>query len=107
MLAGSGTITVPAIHCGAVNEKRLFTLIGPSHFECVMADPGTGRLDRIMEGLYLRTEAEDCVTGRAKLVRPEFVAKLQQSEHWMYRAIVPNHLADGIVIWDSSKSDTS
>jgi hypothetical protein len=30
-----------------------------------------------MEGIYLRTEADGFVTGRAKLVRPEFVEKVK------------------------------
>lgn len=34
-----------------------------------------------MEGLYLRTEKDGKVTGRAKLVRSEFVEKVKQSEH--------------------------
>ena len=52
-----------------------------------------------MEGLYLRTEADGRVTGRAKLVRPEFVEKVKQSEHWQHQAMVPNLLADGAEIW--------
>ena len=52
-----------------------------------------------MEGLYLRTEADGGVTGRAKLVRPEFVEKVKQSEHWQHQAMVPNLLAEGAEIW--------
>ena len=52
-----------------------------------------------MEGLYLRTEGEGHVTGRAKLVRSEFVAKVKQSEHWQHQAMVLNLLADGAEIW--------
>ena len=48
-----------------------------------------------MEGLYLRTEAGGVVTGRAKFVRPEFVEKVKQSEHWQHRAMVPNRLDRG------------
>ena len=44
-------------------------------------------------------EAEGRVTGRAKLVRLEFVEKLKQSEHWQHQALVPNLLADGVEIW--------
>ena len=43
-----------------------------------------------MEGLYLRTEADGVVTGRAKFVRPEFVEKVKQSTHWQQQAMVPN-----------------
>ena len=52
-----------------------------------------------MEGIYVRTEANGIVTGRAKMVRPEFVEKIKQSEHWQSQAIVPNRLAEGTDIW--------
>ena len=62
-------------------------------------NPVTGRTDSLMEGVYLRTEAKGQVTGRAKLVRSEFVEKVKQSEHWQHQAIVPNLLAEGVEIW--------
>jgi hypothetical protein len=49
--------------------------------------------------LYLRTEGDGIVTGRAKFVRPEFVEKVKQSEHWQHQALVPNLLARGAEIW--------
>ena len=52
-----------------------------------------------MEGLYLRTEAGGVVSGRAKVVRPEFVEKIKQSTHWQHQIMVPNELADGVDIW--------
>ena len=52
-----------------------------------------------MEGLYLRTEANGCVTGRAKFVRAEFVEKVKQSDHWQHQALVQNLLAEGAEIW--------
>jgi hypothetical protein len=52
-----------------------------------------------MEGLYLRTEAGGSVTGRAKWVRPEFVERVKQSNHWQYQEMVPNLLADDVDIW--------
>ena len=52
-----------------------------------------------MEGLYVRTEADGYVTGRAKLVRPEFVEKVKQSEHWQHQKMIPNLLAEGADIW--------
>ena len=39
------------------------------------------------------------VSGRAKLVRPEFVEKVKRSEHWQHTAMVPNLLASGAEIW--------
>ena len=51
------------------------------------------------EGLYLRVESEDQVTGRAKIVRPEFVEKIKQSTHWQQQVMTPNKLADDVDIW--------
>lgn len=74
-------------------------LIGPSAFDSAFDNPVTGRTDHLMEGLYVRTEAGGHVTGRAKMVRPEFVEKVKQSEHWQHQAMVPNQLAEGVEIW--------
>ena len=52
-----------------------------------------------MEGLYMRTEAAGHVTGRAKMVRPEFVERVKQSEHWQHQAMVANQLKEGAEIW--------
>ena len=62
-------------------------------------DSQTNSIDDLMEGLYLRTEAEGVVTGRAKFVRPEFVEKVKQSAHWQYQALTPNQLQEGADIW--------
>ncbi|QEL13412.1 RNA ligase family protein [Limnoglobus roseus] len=99
MLDGTGIQTVPVVHQGAASEAELRALIGPSRFDSVFDNPLTGRPDKVMEGLYLRTEASGKVTGRAKIVRPEFVEKVKQSEHWQHTAMVPNLLADGAEIW--------
>ncbi|MBF8260878.1 MAG: RNA ligase, partial [candidate division NC10 bacterium] len=53
----------------------------------------------LMEGLYLRTETDGFVTGRAKFVRPEFVAKVKRSEEWRRQTVVPNRLVEGADIW--------
>src|SRR5204863_5488208 len=99
LLEGTGIVTVPVLHHGPAAADELRALIGPSHFDSVFENPRTGRTDHLMEGLYLRTEAAGCVTGRAKLVRAEFVEKVKQSEHWQHQAIVPNLLAEGVEIW--------
>ena len=52
-----------------------------------------------MEGLYLRTEARGVVTGRAKFVRPEFVEKVKQSEHWQHQAMTANRLERRGGLW--------
>ena len=80
-------------------RNSLRNLIGPSRFDGQFDNPLTGRTDNLMEGLYLRTEANGCVTGRAKFVRAEFVEKVKQSDHWQHQALVQNLLAEGAEIW--------
>lgn len=99
LLDGTGLQTVPVIHTGAVKRTALEGLIGPSQFDSQFDNPFTNRTDNLMEGLYLRTEADGAVTGRAKFVRPEFVEKIKQSTHWQHQAMVPNELTDGVDIW--------
>lgn len=98
-LDGTGIITVPVVHCGSASADELRRLIGPSRFDSLFENPMTGRADNLMEGLYLRTEADGHVTGRAKFVRAEFVEKVKQSEHWQHQSMVPNLLAPGAEIW--------
>ena len=99
LLAGSGIQTVPVVHEGAIRRKELEKLIGPSSFDSLFENPATGQTDNLMEGLYLRTESQGVVTGRAKLVRPEFIEKVRQSMHWQQQAMVPNLLVEGTDIW--------
>ena len=99
MLDGTGLHTVPVLHRGPATAEELRALIGPSAFDTVFDNPVTGRTDHLMEGLYLRIEAAGHVTGRAKMVRPEFVEKVKQSEHWQHQSMVPNQLAEGADIW--------
>jgi hypothetical protein len=98
-LEGTGLQTVPVLHRGPATEDELRALIGVSQFDSIFDNPLTGRPDNIMEGLYLRTEANGVVTGRAKLVRPEFVERVKLSEHWQHQPMVPNLLADGVGSW--------
>jgi hypothetical protein len=99
LLEDSGIQTVPVLHTGAVNRNELERLTGPSCFDSQFEHPLTKRTDNLMEGLYLRTEAEGAVTGRAKFVRPEFVEKVKESTHWQHQQMVPNLLAAGADIW--------
>ena len=99
ILKGTGIHTVPVIHRGALTAEQLPQLIQASAFDSLFENPTTGQPDRLMEGLYLRTEANGTVTGRAKFVRIEFVEKVKQSEHWQHRTMVPNLLAKGADIW--------
>lgn len=99
MLEGTGIQTVPVVHTGNVNREDLAALITPSWFDSHFDNPLTKRPDNLMEGLYLRTEADGVVTGRAKFVRPEFVEKIKQSTHWQHQQMVPNLLAEDVDIW--------
>ena len=99
LLDGSNIETVPVLHAGAVSREDLGELIGPSRFDSRFDNPMTKQIDNLMEGLYLRTEADGAVSGRAKFVRPEFVEKVKQSTHWQHQAVVPNLLQDGADIW--------
>lgn len=99
MLEGSAIETVPVIHQGRISRQELEVLVGPSRFDSHFENPFTNRVDNRMEGLYLHTEANGKVTGRAKFVRPEFVEKIKQSTHWQHQRMVPNQLEDGVDIW--------
>jgi hypothetical protein len=99
LLRESGIETVPIVHRGPLKRSMLESLIGASAFKSEFDHPVSGRRDNLMEGLYLRTENENGVTGRAKFVRPEFVEKIKQSTHWQQQVMVPNELADGVDIW--------
>lgn len=99
LLEGSGIETVPVVRTGKIKRDDLESLIGPSRFDSQFENPVTKRTDNLMEGLYLRTEADGVVSGRAKFVRPEFVEKVKQSTHWQHQSMVPNLLRDGVDIW--------
>jgi hypothetical protein len=99
LLEGTRIQTVPVIHCGPATFDQLRKLIGPSAFDSEFANPSTGRTDNLVEGLYMRTEANGFVTARAKLVRPEFTEKIKQSVHWKEQTMVPNLLREGVDVW--------
>lgn len=99
MLEGTGLATVPVVHQGPLKEEQLAGLVEKSAYGAQFDNPLTGAPDDLMEGLYLRTEAAGRVTARAKWVRPEFVEKIKQSEHWQYQKMVPNQLKPGADIW--------
>jgi hypothetical protein len=99
LLKGTNIVTVPVLHRGPATVEQLRQLIGPSRFDSNFENPTTGRTDNLMEGLYVRTEAGGQVTRRAKFVRPEFVERVKQSDHWQHRALVPNLLSADAEIW--------
>lgn len=99
LLDGTGIETVPVVHQGAIKLKELLNLVVPSQFGATFEHPNSSRVDNLVEGLYLRTEDSEKVTSRAKFVRPEFIEKIKQSQHWQYEKMTPNELADGADIW--------
>ncbi len=99
LLEGTGIHTVPVLHQGALQKNELVDLIVESEFDSEFENPLDGCNDNRMEGLYLRTESDREVSGRAKFVRPEFVEKIKQSDHWQHQPLVPNLLFDGADIW--------
>jgi RNA ligase-like protein len=99
LLEGINVQTVPVIHRGSLTRDQLVSMIGPSRFNSQFDNPLTGQIDHLMEGLYLRTEANGVVTGRAKFVRSEFAEKVKQSEHWQHQAMISNRLEEGADIW--------
>lgn len=99
LLEGTRIETVPVVHRGELRREQLDSLIGRSKFGSQFENPDSNAIDDRMEGLYLRTEKSGFVSGRAKVVRPEFVEKIKQSAHWQHQAMVPNELADDADIW--------
>ena len=88
MIEDTGIQTVPVIHRGPATASQLQSLIGASRFDSAFENPVTRNTDHLMEGLYCRTETSSRVTGRAKMVRPEFVEKVKQSEHWQRQKLL-------------------
>lgn len=76
-------VPVPAIAQGYFSEKALIDMLKKT----------ASRLGaQKAEGLYLRREEGGRVTGRAKLVYPEFHANLK--EHWSRRSLEKNRIVD-------------
>jgi hypothetical protein len=99
LIGGTGVRTVPVVHTGPLRKDDLPALVGPSRYDSRFDNPTTNRPDDVMEGLYLRTEKDGVVTGRAKYVRPEFVERVKLSEHWQHQPVVPNLLRADADIW--------
>lgn len=99
ILDGTGLKTVPIVHTGPLTVKQLPGLIIDSTFGSQFEHPVTGKIDKRMEGLYLRTEDQGEVSGRSKFVRPEFTEKVKQSSHWQNKPMKPNLLKPDASIW--------
>jgi hypothetical protein len=98
-LQGTNIPSVPILHAGPASREQLEELLTASTFGGQFVNPISNRIDALAEGLYLRIEEEGLVAQRAKHVRPEFVAGVEQNTHWRHQAIVPNRLVEGADIW--------
>jgi hypothetical protein len=115
LLAGLPAVSVPVLWSGqAENLGQLQALVGPSLSKspdwraclgevCAARGLDAERVGRetdpsdLMEGLYIKAEAERCVVERYKFVRASFLAAVLDSEsHWLKRPILPNQLQEGV-----------
>jgi hypothetical protein len=85
-----------------ISEQHRDTLRQLSEEQGLRADQILFETDpsRLMEGLYIKVEAEDKVTERYKYVRADFLTTVLNSQsHWLNRPIVPNQLQPGANIF--------
>jgi hypothetical protein len=75
-----GIVVVPRVAAGRFTLDELIGLLGPSRFA-----------DGPAEGVYVRREEGGRLVARAKLVRAEFTAAID--EHWSRKALQRNLLA--------------
>ena len=74
--------SVPKISTGHYSLNEIKTFLGKSELGPELA-----------EGVYLRYEDNDWLSGRAKLVKPGFVQSIQQ--HWSHKPLRHNKLKAG------------
>jgi hypothetical protein len=110
--------SVRVIHAGQVASlAALQELVGPSpfiapdHREQLAAAATAQQLDAarmlretepggLIEGLYIKVEADSIVNGRYKYVRPGFLQTvLDSGSHWQDRPLLPNQLRAGVSLW--------
>ena len=85
LLAGSPIVSIPVLAEGKVAELESYL----SKSRCSSSE--------VMEGLYIKHEADGKVMGRYKFVRTSFLQLVENSgEHWMDRPIKPNGLRPGV-----------
>jgi hypothetical protein len=114
LLAGLPVVAVRVLHEGPVaSMKALRAMVGRSAFRTARVrdalrekavvmglDPvrvlaETDATD-LMEGLYVKHEAEGVVRGRYKFVRGDFLQRALDGDHWLDRPLIPNGLAAGV-----------
>lgn len=124
LLVGLPIVSVPVLWQGEAEARadalreRLVALIGHSLYKSPQwrdrlrevaverrLDPDRveAETDRsnLMEGLYVKQEADGAVVGRYKYIRPDFLTTILDSgTHWLSRPIVPNQLAAGVELFE-------
>ncbi|MEL7432454.1 MAG: RNA ligase family protein [Chloroflexota bacterium] len=120
LLADVPVVSVKVLGEGKYSElDTVLSMVKPSHFikgdhiadlrglcadlsldpERAVAESDTSGL---MEGLYLKIEADGVVEERYKYVRGDFLTKILESNtHWLSRPIIPNQLAPDVDIFAS------
>jgi len=123
-LSGLPVVSAPVVFRGRIrSSKELKKLIAQSAFQsadwkeklievCKSKEMDAERVLRetdssnLMEGLYLKIEADEKVIERFKYVRQTFTQTVQDSgDHWLNRPIVPNRLRDGVDIYTDEIAD--
>ncbi|MEM9049740.1 MAG: RNA ligase family protein [Pseudomonadota bacterium] len=118
LIGGLPIMPVPERHEGALRDlKALRSLIGPTPYKSpgwravlrqAATEAGTrpDRVDRqtedsdLVEGLYLKREADGTIAERFKFVRADFAQAVAAADsHWLSRPILPNRLAAGVDIF--------
>ncbi|MEA5564447.1 MULTISPECIES: RNA ligase family protein [unclassified Anabaena] len=118
LLAGLPLVSVPVLFTGKLQSyKQLLGLLSESHYQtsgylenfCQVCQEQGLDVERslkqtdqsaLMEGLYIKVEPGDTVTGRYKYVRSSFLTTIQQSDgHWLNRLIIPNRLRSSVELF--------
>lgn len=109
LLAGLPIYSAPVVWEAVLNDpEELIALVGPSPYKSAdwrdrLRDQAVARnldpdrvrretdLSDLMEGLYIKVEADGAVRARYKYVRADFLtAVLDSGTHWLRRPILPN-----------------
>lgn len=118
MLAGLPIVSVAVLWQGRPTRlKQITSLVTPSLFKSenwreslaraagvagVAPEVAAHQSDRedVMEGLYIKIEANGEVVDRLKWVRASFLSAIQDAgDHWLDRPIIENQLTDGVDLW--------
>lgn len=86
-----------------ITENHLVTLGQLCNRENLDHERVLSETDRsnLMEGLYIKVEDENNVTGRYKFIRADFLTTvIDSNSHWLSRPIIPNQLRPGINLFN-------